>query len=1125
MFIGLAISATAPSAPAGDGLILPQPVSLPMVSGDAVEGETLSADTSDAWVHDGSPAGVTARAYQLLLDGGPAVAAQAAPDITLPPAVGGASYLMQLRVQVTEAPGLWSSWVTIASGTVGALPQLSAVSATVTGPDSCMAEVSTDTASGVLYWEVSQDITPSPAVKTGPSQPVTATGPQIITAAGLASATTYYVHFVQSDGAGHDSDPVSSQAFTTALSAQVPAAFDAADWAIADTGTGGDAILTITALPFAGAAALSGIEWRIGAGVWRSLGAVTPGNYPLNDSFIDGVAADITLRAINIIGPATSSDIKTVTVSGLPGAFDVSDWSVADDGTGADATVSLTALPATGGLPLSRVELRIDGGAWQTLTATPAPGTYALSGVFVDGMPSGLTLRVVNANGAGPESDIKSVTTTDMSNAVLSIGAASYAPGAGGTGPTLDITGVDLSGGTGPYTVFLATHAAGTTLAKAQIETGGGASADAISFTDDDGAVTGQTLTLSNSLVDGRLSLFIRDGLGAESAVTTISGVDVDAIAPVLSQVGVTNVTPTAADWEVVTDKAGGTIHVRARPAGDPQWTAEAITAAPGGSTPGIAAPALYGGASEPGLIALWDARDIPDGPVTTLPDLAGPFDLTAVAAPVASGGVITFDGVDDVLIGAQVADTGAAVPGARHVRDYSLPDASGGDAGQGFSIAGFAYDDADGTWWAVNGGLNYDGSSADRQQSLVHLSADFGTNLGEIDLDAVLPDLDMNDESPQAVAVDNAGGYLWVASPTARVIHCFDKGTGARVPANDITRGYDIGSLSIAEDGAALWVMSRPPGDATIQKISTDGNATVSVDFTIDLDVRHDHLTEKDGLLYVSCGTNGAQAFVVAIDPVQETVLARTMLPYPGSAEGLVGLEGIQFGQSGSVFIAHNGYFHYGDPGNPEAPLQWPRTNIVTEYRLPDLGGADFDLFALADVTPSGADCLVQFGSALDAVKRHPAAGLFPNGSHPSWQLRVNNAGAGDEARVKPHPFRPGPDLRGTAGTKRHLLHQRDRGRHRHAERNRRRRMGADPRPRAGRLQRERQPAHGDGFLRRRCRSGRGGRPTGDRGRHRPSPRPAEPAARRPSLHIHRALGRHSRGNLRCPTPAHSLA
>jgi DNA-binding beta-propeller fold protein YncE len=122
-------------------------------------------------------------------------------------------------------------------------------------------------------------------------------------------------------------------------------------------------------------------------------------------------------------------------------------------------------------------------------------------------------------------------------------------------------------------------------------------------------------------------------------------------------------------------------------------------------------------------------------------------------------------------------------------VRDYSLPDASGGDAGQGFSIAGFAYDDADGTWWAVNGGLNYDGSSSDRQQSLVHLSADFSPTWARSTSTRCCPISTPNDESPQAVAVDNANGYLWVASPTARVIHCFDKGTGARLPANDITR------------------------------------------------------------------------------------------------------------------------------------------------------------------------------------------------------------------------------------------------------------------------------------------------------------------------------------------------
>jgi hypothetical protein len=578
----------------------------------------------------------------------------------------------------------------------------------------------------------------------------------------------------------------------------------------------------------------------------------------------------------------------------------------------------------------------------------------------------------------------------------------------------LDIGDVDLTGTTGPYTVFLATHGGGTTLSKAAIVAGSGATADALSFTDADGVVAGQEMTLSTSLTNGHLSLFIRDSLGAESAVVRIDGVDVDATPPALSLVDVTVTGARTADWDVVTDENGGTIHVRARPAAAPVWTAAEILAAPDGSTAASAAastaPALYGGPPEPGLIALWDAGEVADGPVAALADLAGPFDLTAVSAPTASVGIITFDGTDDVMTGATVADTGAQIPGAVHVRDYSLPDASGSDAGQGFSIAGFAYDDADGTWWAVNGGLNYDGSTADRQQSLVHLSADFATNLGEIDLDAVLPDLEANDESPQAVAVDNANGYLWVGDPTAQMIRCFDKATGTRVPANDISRGYDIGSLALAESGDALWVMSRGVGDATIQKISTDGSATVSVDVTLDLDNRHDHLTEKDGILYVSCGTNGAQAFVVAVDPLQATVLGRAMLPYPGGSMGLVGIEGIQFSQTGSVFIAHNGYFHYGDPGNPVAPDQWPRTNIVAEYQLPTLGAEDIDLFALVDATPSGADCVFQFGSPLDSVKTRPSLGLFLNGSLPAIQLRKNNSSGGDAASLT-HSF-DGPVL-----------------------------------------------------------------------------------------------------------------
>lgn len=908
MLIGSAISPAVAAALSGAGLILPQPASLPGVSGDGFEGGTLTADASDIWTFDGAPAEVTARSYRLLLDGGQAVAPQASPSLDMPLGAGGAAYRMELRVQVAGAAGLWSSWTGIASGTVGALPRLSAVSAAGTGPDSCVAEVSTDTGTGMLYWDVTEDAAPPAGIKTAHSQPVTAAGPQTVTASGLAAGTTYFVHFVQSDGAGHDSAPVSSQAFTTDLAAQVPAPFGPGDWSVADAGTGGDAVLTIIALPFAGAAALSGIDWRIGAGAWTPLGAAATGPYPLEDRFTDGVPADITLRAVNVIGTSTVSDVKTVT-------------------------------------------------------------------------------------------------TTAASPDLIPIGTAAYTPGGGGAGPVLDIGAVDLTGTTGPYTVFLATHGGGTTLSKLAIVTGAGA-VEALSFTDADGAVSGQALILTTSLAGGCLSFFLRDGLGAESAVVRIEGVDVDAAAPVLSQVAVTVTGATTADWDVATSETGGTILVRARPATAPAFTAAEILAAPDGSVAASVAtgtaPALYGGPPEPGLIALWDAGNVADGPVTTLPDLAGPFALTAIAAPSASGGVMTFDGVDDVLTGAAFPDdTGAQIPGAVHIRDYGLPDASGGDPGQGFSIAGFAYDDADGTWWAVNGGLNYDGSSAVRQQSLVHLSGDFATNLGEIDLDAVMPELDANDESPQAVAVDNANGYLWVGDPTAQAIRCFDKATGTRVTARDIALAYKVGSLALAGDGAHLWVMSPPPGNATIEKISTDGLATVAQSFTIDLDGRQDHLCETDGVLHVSCGTNGAQAFVVAVDPVGQLVLSRAMLPYPGGSMGLVGIEGIQFTSDGTVLIAHNGYFHYGDPLAPVAPDQWPRTNVVTEYRLPTLGSKDLDVFALIDATPSGTDCVVQFGSVLDSIKTRPSMGLFLDGTAGQIQLRKNNASGGDAAVV----------------------------------------------------------------------------------------------------------------------------
>jgi hypothetical protein len=261
----------------------------------------------------------------------------------------------------------------------------------------------------------------------------------------------------------------------------------------------------------------------------------------------------------------------------------------------------------------------------------------------VDGVATGLALRAVNANGLGPESDTKSVTTTTASQDAIPIGTAVYTPGANGGGPVLDIIDVNLSGTMGPYSVFLGTHGGGTSLSAAEIEAAAGATIDALSLSDADGTVTGLALTLSSSLTDGHLSLFIRDSLGAASAVIRINGVDVDAKAPVLTQVVASATGTSTANWQVATNEAGGTIYVRARASGTTPWTATEILANPDGNVAGnvaaSTAPALYGDPSEPGLIALWDAAGVPDGAVTALSDLVRPFDLTAVAAPTASSG------------------------------------------------------------------------------------------------------------------------------------------------------------------------------------------------------------------------------------------------------------------------------------------------------------------------------------------------------------------------------------------------------------------------------------------------------------------------------------------------------
>jgi hypothetical protein len=103
--------------------------------------------------------------------------------------------------------------------------------------------------------------------------------------------------------------------------ATVPDAFTSGQWSL----TAGDTLLTvgITALPDDGGSAITDLEYRLDGGSWTSLGGTTTGNYNLT-GLTNGTEYDVELRAVNAIGNASASDLKSATPAAAAVSFTLS---------------------------------------------------------------------------------------------------------------------------------------------------------------------------------------------------------------------------------------------------------------------------------------------------------------------------------------------------------------------------------------------------------------------------------------------------------------------------------------------------------------------------------------------------------------------------------------------------------------------------------------------------------------------------------------------------------------------------------------------------------------------------------------------------------------------------------
>lgn len=269
--------------------------------------------------------------------------------------------------------------------------------------------------------------------------------------------------------------------------AALPDAFAAADWTLANSPSdGGDRLaLSVLRLPDDGGAEISAISWRVSSddgatwGAAQALTGVEPGARIV--TVLAETVTAIAIRAENTAGFGAWSEPKAAAPTalvadasaGAPAVATANLWSVEDQGSGGQARIRVWTAPADGGSAITGYEARIGAGAWTALPGGVQP-VYVMGG-FTDGVATTVMLRAVNAEGPGPDSDVKSVTTTTAavvtaasltyyagttSEITITFNAAypvrQYADGQWavqgpvtitGATPASSLTGVDLSGG------------------------------------------------------------------------------------------------------------------------------------------------------------------------------------------------------------------------------------------------------------------------------------------------------------------------------------------------------------------------------------------------------------------------------------------------------------------------------------------------------------------------------------------------------------------------------------------------------------------------------------------------------------------------------------------------------
>lgn len=106
----------------------------------------------------------------------------------------------------------------------------------------------------------------------------------------------------------------------------------------------------------------------------------------------------------------TLACISGLTLSTVPAAFTAGQWTATNAANGGRVNIVISALPSTGNATVTAIQYKVGTGAWVNSGIT-GTGNFSITGL-TNGAAVNITIRLVNVVGAGPDSDVKSVTPT-----------------------------------------------------------------------------------------------------------------------------------------------------------------------------------------------------------------------------------------------------------------------------------------------------------------------------------------------------------------------------------------------------------------------------------------------------------------------------------------------------------------------------------------------------------------------------------------------------------------------------------------------------------------------------------------------------------------------------------------